>query len=119
MDNEENINNNFNIEEFFQVYPTLKKINSIESNKFNQLFIKPIKRGLKKKRNSPKLSHNISNQNHSFNTMKKFKLDLMEESLNESNKIFSEKNSYLSSTIKNRETNKMEKPIHLMQGQRI
>ena len=108
MDNEENINNNFNIEEFFQVYPTLKKINSIESNKFNQLFIKPIKRGLKKKRNSPKLSHNISNQNHSFNTMKKFKLDLMEESLNESNKIFSEKNSYLSSTIKNRETNSFD-----------
>ena len=108
MDNEENINNILNIEEFFQVYPSLKKINSIESNKFNKLFIKPIKRGLKKNRDSPKLSHNNSNQNHSFNSVKKFKLDLMEESLNESYKIFSEKNSYISSTIKNRETNSFD-----------
>ena len=108
MDNEDNINNNFNIEEFFQVYPPLKKINSLESNKFNKLFIKPVKRGLKNKRHSPKLSHNNSNQNHSFNSMKKFKLDLMEESLNESYKIFSEKNSYISSTIKNRETNSFD-----------
>ena len=108
MDNEENINNILNIEEFFQVYPSLKKINSIESNKFNKLFIKPIKRGLKKNRDSPKLSHNNSNKNHSFNSVKKFKLDLMEESLNESYKIFSEKNSYISSTIKNRETNSFD-----------
>ena len=114
MDNEDNINNNLNIEEFFQVYPPIKKINSIESNKFNKLFIKPIKRGLKKKRNSPKLSYNNSNQNFSFNSVKKFKLELMDESLNESNKIFSEKNSYISSTIKNRESNSFDtrsKPI--------
>ena len=43
MNNEETINNNINLEEFFQVYPPMKKINSIESNKFNKLFIKPVK----------------------------------------------------------------------------
>jgi len=99
MNNEKNINNNFNKEEFFQVYPPLTKIvNSSESNKFIKLFAKPIKRGILNKK-----SRNIQNQNNISRSLNKQNLELIEESLNESHKMFSSKNSFISNTIKNKE----------------
>ena len=102
MKNENNsINNNFNKEEFFQVYPPLVKIvNVTESNKFIKLFAKPIKRGLQGKKSSKNI-----NQNNTFRSLNKHNLELIEESLNESRKVFSSKNSYMSSTLKNKDTN--------------
>ena len=99
MNNEKNINNNFNKEEFFQVYPPLTKIvNSSESNKFIKLFAKPTKKAVQNKK-----SKNIQNQNSTFRSLNKHNLELIEESLNESHKVFSSKNSFFSNTIKNKE----------------
>ena len=107
MINETNINNNFNKEEFFQVYPPLVKIvNVAESNKYIKLFGKPVKRGLQGKKSSK-----IMNQNNTFRSLNKHNLELIEESLNESRKLFSSKNSYVSSTLKNKDTNSADSKI--------
>ena len=106
MSYEKNINKNFNKEEFFQVYPPLQKVNSNtnETNKFIKLFTKPVKRGSpKKKENNTSIK-----QNNTFRSMNKHNLELIEESLNESHKIFSSKNSFFSCTLKNKETNSAE-----------
>ena len=99
MNNENNINNKFNKDEFFQVYPPLIKIvNLEESNKFIKLFAKPVKRGMLGKK-----SGKIQNQKKSFSTLSKQNLELIEESLNESCRLFSSKNSSISNTLKNKE----------------
>ena len=100
MSKENNINNNCKKEGFFQVYPPLQKVvsNTNETHKFAKLFTKPIKRIVQKNQsNNPTL-----NQNSSYKSLNKHNLELIEESLFESNRIFSSKNSYyFSSTQKN------------------
>ena len=101
---ENNNNNKFKKEDFFQVYPpSVKIINPSESNKYIKLFAKPEKRGFRNKK------INIQNiQNHSFGSSKKNNLELIEESLNETIKIFSSKNSFISksNTLKNKDKEK-------------
>jgi len=93
-----NNNNKFNKEEFFEVYPpSLKIINPTESNKFIKLFAKPIKRGFQRKK-----TNIANNQNNSFGSSKKNNLELIEESLNETLRMFSSKNSF-ANTFKNKE----------------
>ena len=97
--------NNFNKEEFFQVYPPLiNKPNPEESNKFQKLFEKPIKRGSQRNR---------LNYHHNQSAIELYKpnLELIEESFNESGKIFSSRNSFMSSTIKNNSVSSKTKQI--------
>ena len=97
---DKNSNNNFNKEEFFQIYPPLnKKPNPEESNKFIKLFVKPVKKGPKKKK--PNISQFSLQRNQSAMALYKSNLELIQESFNETNQFFSSRNSFLSSSLIN------------------
>ena len=101
MNKDNNINNNINKEDFYKVYPPLQKVvsNTNETHKYSKLFSKPIKRSVQQKKPNDPTSNN---NNNSFRGLNKYNLELIEESLFETKRLFSSKNSYnLSSTLKN------------------